>query len=217
MDSDDLTGILEGILFGAGEAVGLSDLCQCLDKTPSEIRFSMKILSQDCQSKARGIRLIQIKDTYQLSTKPEYYDYIKTITKHKQKTGLSRAALETLAIVAYRQPVTRIIIDEIRGVGSSSAIQRLLDCELICDGGRLEAPGRPILYKTTRSFLKAVGFVSLKEMPEYEAFSQGIQEIFDLNTTAESKEKQEFKPAELLSSVLEQVIGEEKKQEEESH
>jgi len=217
MDSDDLTGILEGILFGAGEAIGLNDLCQCLHKTPSEIRFSMKILSQDFQSKARGIRLIQIKDTYQLSTKPEYYDYIKEITKHKQKTGLSRAALETLAIVAYQQPVTRISIDEIRGVGSSSAIQRLLDRGLICDGGRLEAPGRPILYKTTQDFLKAVGFVNLKEMPEYEVFSQGIQEMFDLNITETIRSKSEEKPEKLFSSVLEQAIEEEKIQKEESH
>ncbi|MGV8905344.1 MAG: SMC-Scp complex subunit ScpB [Acetobacterium sp.] len=210
MDCDDLTGILEGILFGAGEAIGLNDLCQCLDKTASEIRFSLKILSQDYQSKARGIRLIQIKDTYQLSTKPEYYDYIKEITMHKQKTGLSRAALETLAIVAYQQPVTRITVDEIRGVSSSSAIQRLLDRGLICDGGRLEAPGRPILYKTTLEFLKAVGFVNLNEMPEYEVFSQGIQEMFELNTSERIKEKPESSPEALFSSVLEQAIAEEK-------
>jgi len=217
MDSDDLTGILEGILFGAGEAVGLNDLCQCLDKTASEVCFSLKILSQDYRSRARGIRLIQIKDTYQLSTKPEYYDYIKEITMHKQKTGLSRAALETLAIVAYQQPVTRITVDEIRGVSSSSAIQRLLDRGLICDGGRLEAPGRPILYKTTLEFLKAVGFVNLKEMPEYETFSQGIQEMFDLNTLEEIIEKPELPTEEMFSSVLEQAIAEEKKQEEENH
>ena len=217
MKCNDLTGILEGILFGAGEAVGLNDLCRCLDKTPLEIRAAMTILSQDYQSEKRGIRLTQIKESYQLSTKPEYYDYIKEITKHKQKTGLSRAGLETLAIVAYQQPVTRIAIDEIRGVSSSSSIQRLLDRGLICDGGRLEAPGRPILYKTTQEFLKSVGFTNLKEMPEYEVFSQGIQEMFDLKTDQESKEKQEAPPVVMFSGILEQAIGEEKKQEEESH
>lgn len=181
MDSDELTGIIEGILFGAGEAIGLNDLCRCLDKSPLEIRFVMEILKQDYQTKARGIRLIQIKDTYQLSTKPDYYHYIREVLKHKQSTGLSRAALETLAIVAYRQPVTRLTIDELRGVSSSSAIQRLLDRGLISDAGRLEAPGRPILYKTTPEFLKSVGFINLEEMPEYEVFSQGKQEQFDLN------------------------------------
>lgn len=217
MEFDELTGILEGILFGSGEAVFLKDLCRCLDKTALEIGEAMEILRQDYQSKSRGIRLIQIEDTYQLSTKPEYYDHIREITKHKQKTGLSRAALETLAIVVYQQPVTRIVIDELRGVSSSSAIQRLLDRSLICEGGRLEAPGRPILYKTTQEFLRAIGFKNLKEIPEYEVFSQGIQEMFELNTIEESKGKPGSAPEEMLSSMLEQAIVEEKKQEEETH
>jgi len=181
LDSDELTGIVEGILFGAGEAIGLNDLCRSLDRSPLEVRFVMEILKQDYQTKARGIRLVQVKDTYQLSTKPEHYDYIREVLKLKQSTGLSRAALETLGIVAYRQPVTRLTIDELRGVSSSSAIQRLLDRELITDAGRLDAPGRPILYKTTPEFLKSVGFTNLQEMPEYEVFSQGKQERFDLN------------------------------------
>ncbi|KNZ43304.1 segregation protein A [Acetobacterium bakii] len=190
LDSDELTGIIEGILFGAGEAIGLNDLCRCLDKSPLEIRFVMEILKQDYQDKARGMRLVQIKDTYQLSTKPEHYDYIREVLKHKQSTGLSRAAQETLAIVAYRQPVTRLVIDELRGVSSSSAIQRLLDRGLISDAGRLEAPGRPILYKTTPEFLRSVGFTNLEEMPEFEVFSQGKQEQFDLNGI-ETNNKQE--------------------------
>ena len=181
MDSDELAGIVEGILFGAGEAIGLNDLCRSLDKSPLEVRFVMEILKQDYQTKARGIRLVQVKDTYQLSTKPEHYDYIREVLKLKQSTGLSRAALETLGIVAYRQPVTRLTIDELRGVSSSSAIQRLLDRELITDAGRLDAPGRPILYKTTPEFLKSVGFSNLQEMPEYEVFSHGKQERFNLN------------------------------------
>lgn len=201
MDSDELAGVIEGILFGAGEAIALNDLCHCLDKPAVEVRFAMEILKQDYRSKARGIRLVEVKDSYQLSTKPEYYEHIRTITKHKQKTGLSRAALETLAIVAYQQPVTRIIIDELRGVGSSSAIQRLLDRGLICDGGRLEAPGRPILYKTTQEFLRAVGFKDLKEMPEYEVFSQGEQEKFDLDGV--EKSDKEPVPETMLSGMLE--------------
>ncbi|HAZ06545.1 MAG TPA: SMC-Scp complex subunit ScpB [Acetobacterium sp.] len=153
------------------------------------------------------MRLVQTKDTYQLSTKPEYYTYIKEITRQQEKTGLSRAALETLAIIAYRQPVTRLAVDELRGVSSSSAIQRLLDRGLICDGGRLEAPGRPILYKTTNAFLKTMGLSSLKEMPEFEVFSQGKQESFDLEllktdsqNTAESSEA-------LLAGMLEKTMG----------
>lgn len=181
MDSDELAGVLEGVLFGAGEAVSLSSLSKTLEKPSSEIRFSMEILKQDYASKARGIRIVEVKDTYQLSTKPEYFEYIRQIIGQQQRNGLSRAALETLAIIAYRQPITRHIIDEIRGVTSSKAIQRLLDHQLICEGGRLDAPGRPILYKTTNEFLKVMGFKNLKEMPDYEEFAQGKQEVFDLN------------------------------------
>lgn len=208
MNSDELAGIIEGILFAAGDGVSITELCRCLDKSVSEVQFAMEILKQDYQSKARGIRLVQIKDSYQLSTKPDYYGYIKEITRHQEKTGLSRAALETLAIIAYRQPVTRLAVDELRGVSSSSAIQRLLDRGLICDGGRLEAPGRPILYKTTNAFLKAMGFTSLKEIPEFEIFSQGKQESFNLELL--NNESQNKAPAsqDLLAEMLKKTIGE---------
>lgn len=202
MDSDMLAGVIEGILFGAGERISLGELCQSLDKTAAEVRFAIEILKQDYQSAARGIRIVQVKDSYQLSTKPENYGYIKKITNHPEKTGLSRAAMETLAIIAYRQPVTRIAIDELRGVSSSSAIQRLLDRGLICDGGRLEAPGRPILYKTTNEFLKTVGFSSLKEMPEYEVFSQGRQEEFKLEMVADEAKPAVAPGQELLAEML---------------
>lgn len=207
MNSDELAGIIEGILFGAGDGVSMTELCRCLDKPLSEVQFAMEILKQDYQSKARGIRLVQIKDTYQLSTKPDYYGYIKEITRHQEKTGLSRAALETLAIIAYRQPVTRLAVDELRGVSSSSAIQRLLDRGLICDGGRLEAPGRPILYKTTNAFLKTMGFTSLKEIPEFEVFSQGKQESFDLELLNSESAKNDGSSEDLLAVMLEKTMG----------
>lgn len=207
MNSDELAGIIEGILFGAGDGVSMTELCRCLDKPVPEVQFAMEILKQDYQSKARGLRLVQIKDTYQLSTKPDYYGYIKEITRHQEKTGLSRAALETLAIIAYRQPVTRLAVDELRGVSSSSAIQRLLDRGLICDGGRLEAPGRPILYKTTHAFLKTMGLTSLKEIPEFEIFSQGKQESFDLELLKSASESNEASSEELLAGMLEKTMG----------
>lgn len=207
MNSDELAGIIEGILFGAGDGVSMSELCRCLDKPASEVQFAMEILKQDYQSKARGIRLVQIKDSFQLSTKPDYYGYIKEITRHQEKTGLSRAALETLAIIAYRQPVTRLAVDELRGVSSSSAIQRLLDRGLICDGGRLEAPGRPILYKTTNAFLKTMGFTSLKEIPEFEVFSQGKQESFDLELLNSDAGKNDGSSEDLLAAMLEKTMG----------
>ncbi|WP_303868972.1 SMC-Scp complex subunit ScpB [Acetobacterium wieringae] len=207
MNSDELAGVIEGILFGAGDGVSMSELCRCLDKPVAEVQFAMEILKQDYQSQARGIRLVQIKDTYQLSTKPEYYAYIKDITRQQEKTGLSRAALETLAIIAYRQPVTRLAVDDLRGVSSSSAIQRLLDRGLICDGGRLEAPGRPILYKTTNAFLKTMGLSSLKEMPEFEVFSQGKQESFDLELLKTKTQDSADSSEAVLAGMLEKTMG----------
>jgi segregation and condensation protein B len=213
LDNDDLVGIIEGILFGAGDLVSLKDLSRILAKSTLEVGFALEILKLDYQSKARGIRLVEVNETYQLSTKPEYYEYIRDITRHKQKNGLSRAALETLAIVAYRQPVTRLLIDELRGVSSSSAIQGLLDKGLLSESGRLEAPGRPILYQTTSEFLKVIGFKNLKEMPEYEAFSQGKQEKSDLIDSITSDQETIKKPIKMISSILEQAILDKNKEE----
>lgn len=176
MDSDELAGILEGILFGAGEAVALSSLVRVLEQPASDIEFALTILKQDYASKARGIRLVEVGKTYQLSTKPDYYTYIKKIIGRSPKNALSRPALETLAIVAYRQPITRNLIDDVRGVSSSSTIQRLVDSDLICEAGRLEAIGRPILYKTTREFLKTMGYKTLNELPDYASFSEADKE-----------------------------------------
>jgi segregation and condensation protein B len=142
-----------------------------------------------------------VKDTYQLSTKPEIHEHIRQIMGQEQKNGLSRAAMETLAIIAYRQPITRQVIDEIRGVASSKALQRLLDQQLICECGRLEAPGRPFLYKTSNEFLKAMGFKDLKEMPDYETFSEGQQQVFNLEDTDDPKADVEMTSNEVSDSV----------------
>jgi segregation and condensation protein B len=201
MDSDELAGILEGILFGAGDAVSMNSLSKVLEVPTADIRFALEILKQDYRSKARGIRLVEVKDTYQLSTKPEIHEHIRQIMGQEQKNGLSRAAMETLAIIAYRQPITRQVIDEIRGVASSKALQRLLDQQLICECGRLEAPGRPFLYKTSNEFLKAMGFKDLKEMPDYETFSEGQQQVFNLEDTDDPKADVEMTSNEVSDSV----------------
>lgn len=212
MSSDELAGVIEGILFGVGEGITLNELCRGLEKPSAEVLFALKILGEDLKGSGRGIRLVQIKETYQLSTKPEYYESIRKVTQHKQKTGLSRAAMETLSIIAYRQPVTRLAIDDIRGVSSSSAIQRLLDRGLICEGGRLEAPGRPILYKTTQEFLKALGFKTLKEMPEFEVFSEGKQDVFELEKEVEISPNEIKHTEEVLKKILTQAMDENKKE-----
>jgi segregation and condensation protein B len=179
----------------------MNSLSKVLEVPTADIRFALEILKQDYRSKARGIRLVEVKDTYQLSTKPELHEHIRQIMGQEQKSGLSRAAMETLAIIAYRQPITRQVIDEIRGVASSKALQRLLDQQLICECGRLEAPGRPFLYKTSNEFLKAMGFKDLKEMPDYETFSEGQQQVFNLEDADDPKADVEMTSKEVSESV----------------
>lgn len=114
----------------------------------------------------RGIKLFKIEDKYQLGTKPENEIYIVKLLRTNQRQSLSQAAIETLAIISYKQPVTRIEIEEIRGVRSDKAIQTLLDKELIKESGRLEVVGRPIVYGTTDNFLKQFGIERLEELPD---------------------------------------------------
>ena len=182
-------GVVEAVLFAAGDAVELRDLCQILALARDDVRGLMLALGEDYADKDRGLRLVQVGDSWQLSTKPEYYSFISKITNRQEPTGLSRAAMETLSIVAYRQPITRVDIDNLRGVSSSSSIQKLLDRGLIKEAGRLEAPGRPILYKTTPVFLKTVGITALEDLPSFETFASGEQQLMEFQKP-EGEEKQ---------------------------
>jgi segregation and condensation protein B len=142
-----------------------------LEASPKHLEEVLEELIQDYQDEDRGIKLIRINGDYQLATKNEYSDYIQKLLKKNKRQSLSQASLESLAIVAYKQPITRIDIDEIRGVKSDSAIARLMDKELIKEVGRLEVPGRPILYCTTEEFLRQFGVRDLKELPSLNLFS----------------------------------------------
>lgn len=164
-------GIIEALLFVSGEPLSLKELALNLDASPKHLEKVLEELIEDYQHEDRGIKLIRINGDYQLSTKNEYSNYIQKLLKKNKRQSLSQASLESLAIVAYKQPITRIDIDEIRGVKSDSAISRLMDKELIKEVGRLEVPGRPILYSTTEEFLRQFGVGDLKELPSLDLFS----------------------------------------------
>lgn len=171
-------GLVEGILFASGEAVHEQTLAQALNIETDCLGEVLTRLAEDYTGRNRGLRLVQTGRFWQLTTKPELYEYIAKVVEVQESSGLSRAALETLAIIAYRQPITRIDIDGIRGVSSNSSVQRLMDKGHIKEAGRLEAPGRPILYKTTPDFLRSIGLASLQDLPSYESFSQeGTPEV----------------------------------------
>ena len=170
-------GIIEAMLFVSGEPLSLKELALHLEASPKYLEEVLEELIEDYQEEDRGIKLIRINGDYQLVTKNEYSDYIQKLLKKNKRQSLSQASLESLAIVAYKQPITRIDIDEIRGVKSDSAISRLMDKELIKEVGRLEVPGRPILYCTTEEFLRQFGVHDLKELPSLDLFS--IEEEFE--------------------------------------
>ena len=177
---DKRKAIIEAILFTMGESVEISRLAEVID---SDVKTTKKLLAdmqQEYVEREGGIQLLILDDAVQLCTRKELYEYIIRIAKAPRKVTLSEAALETLAIVAYKQPITRVEIEKIRGVSSHHSIDRLLEYDFIQELGRLDAPGRPILFGTTEQFLRSFGLESLAQMPE-----------MDMNKMEEFKEEAE--------------------------
>ncbi len=189
-DEAKLTGLLESILFAAGEPVSAADTADALGITRETLDSCADRLEESYRSSERGIRLVRTEDRYSLSTKPENYPQIAAVLGRSRRRTLTRASAEVLAVVAYRQPVTRVDVDQIRGVGSAGSIQKLLDSDLIEECGRLEAPGRPYLYRTTQTFLINAGIRSLEELPDWNSFG-GNEESDDEPGEAGTAEKKE--------------------------
>ena len=169
-------GIIESILFAAGDPVSYKELSETLEINEDKVKKVIKEMNRDYEDQSRGIHIVEFNNKLQLSTKPEYGSYIKKMIKQDNRQNLSQAALETLAIISYRQPITRIDIDELRGVRSDRAIATLLEKGLIKECGRLDTVGRPILYGTTEDFLKYFGFKNIKELPELIEFNLDLEE-----------------------------------------
>ena len=164
MENQKIKAIIEAILFSAGRIVEQEELILTLEIDKNEIEKIIKEMQEEFQT--RGIEIIKVENGYQLCTKKEYYEYIYPILDKRAKPNLSTAALETLAIIAYNQRVTKAEIEAIRGVNSDGTIYKLLDYGLIEDAGKADLPGRPITYKTTPEFLKMFGYESLANLPE---------------------------------------------------
>lgn len=157
---------IEGILFAAGESVKAAKLAVVLDTDIDTVRQAVDELRNEYNEQKRGFSIIEILEGYQICSRPEYYTYIQEILGEQRNQPLSNAAMETLAIIAYKQPVTRSQIENIRGVNSDGCVNRLYERSLIDEAGRLDAPGRPILYKTTDTFLRCFGLKSPKDLPK---------------------------------------------------
>ncbi len=171
MDQSELCGIIEAILFVAGEAVAREDLAHALDLTVMELDPALEQLAHHYDVEKRGLKLNRFGDSVQLTTRPEYAKYIERLLQPVQKQSLSQAMMETLSIVAYRQPVTKAEVEAIRGVKCDYSMQSLSNKGMICEVGRKEGLGRPILYGTTEVFLQHFGIASLEDLPELNEYS----------------------------------------------
>lgn len=166
MDKKRQKAVLEAILFTMGESVEVDRLAEVIELSVKETRELLEELKKDYNKKERGITLMEFDGAFQMCTKPEMYEYLVKIAKTHRKLVLTDSVLETLSIIAYKQPVTKSEIEKIRGVSCDHAVNKLLEYELIIEVGRLDAPGRPILFGTTEQFLRSFGVKSLEELPE---------------------------------------------------
>ena len=165
LETKELESAVEGILFASGEPVHIDRICLALDLDKLSVEQVLQRLGDYYAFERRGIRLIRMDDTWQLCSAPEYADMIRRAFEIRKPAKLSQPALEVLAIIAYYQPTTRASVDQIRGVDSSYTVGLLLERKLIEECGRLQVPGRPRLYRTTKNFLRAFHLSSLEELP----------------------------------------------------
>lgn len=166
MELKELQAALEGILFASGEPVAAERLCVGLDVDRATLDQVAQHLMDEYSFQHRGIRLVKLDGCYQLCSAPEYAEYIRKTLESRKPARLSQSALEVLAVIAYYQPATRAYVDQIRGVDSSYTVGLLLERDLIEECGRLAVPGRPILYRTTKNFLRSFNLTTLDELPE---------------------------------------------------
>ena len=166
LEMKELEAAVEGILFASGEPVHIDRICLALDIDRLSAQQILQRLGDYYAYERRGMRLIRMEDTWQLCSAPDYADIIRRAFEIRKSAKLSQPALEVLTIIAYYQPTTRAYVDQVRGVDSAYTVGLLLDRKLIEECGRLQVPGRPRLYRTTRDFLRAFHLTSLEDLPE---------------------------------------------------
>ena len=203
----DITSAIEAILFASGDSIPVARLSLVLGAQESEILSAAQQLRDEYEREGRGIRLLILDDKLQLCSSPEYAQFITKALEQRKPPVLSQSALETLAVVAYYQPVTRAYIDQVRGVDSSYTVSTLIERGLIAPAGRLEAPGRPITLKTTDVFLRTMCISSLDELPELPnlATTEGTEQ---LRRKIEQLQRAESGEQIILEEITDQSSGE---------
>ena len=181
MEQKRLEAVIEAILFTMGESVEVNRIAAAVEHDKQTVIKVIHNLMDRYESEDRGIRIIELEDSYQMCTKPEMYDYLVKIAKVPKRHILTDV-LETLSIIAYKQPITRTEIEKIRGVKCDHAISKLSEYNLITDVGRLDAPGRPLLFGTTEEFLRQFGVASIDDLP-----SLNVEKMEDFKQEAEEE------------------------------
>lgn len=222
-DMKELQGILESVLFVSSEPVPLARFLAVLEDVPkADVEEGLRGLEHALEQDSRGIRLTKVAGGYRLVTKQEYAPWVKRLDKTKSPAKLSRSALESLAIIAYKQPLVRAEIEEIRGVEASGVIRTLLERKLVRIVGRKEVPGRPIMYGTTKFFLEHFGLNDLSQLPPLREFKElgeaeqallpidpgSVQQVGEVVAQAEGMAEQVGEaPVEMESADMGQLEG----------
>lgn len=181
MKEEKCEAVIEGILFAMGESVEIARLAEVLEISQEEVQKILANMKQRYEAENRGIEMMEIENAVQLCTKKDTYEYLIKIAKQPKRHMMTDVLLETLSIIAYKQPITKLEIEKIRGVSCSHAVNKLVEYNLVCELGRLDAPGRPLLFGTTEDFLRSFGVQSIEELPvlnqeQLEEFKQQAEE-----------------------------------------
>lgn len=165
MEEKKYQAIIEAILFTMGESVELEKIASALELDKKETKKIIDDMMERYEDESVGVRIIELDGAYQMCTKSEMYEYIIKVAKQPKRHVLTDVLLETLSIIAYKQPITKVEIEKIRGVSCDHAVNKLVEYNLVCELGRLDAPGRPLLFGTTEEFLRSFGVQSIDELP----------------------------------------------------
>lgn len=185
MEDNKIEGIIEAILFTMGNSVEIEKIAGAIEQDTETTRRIIHNMMDKYEAEDRGIRIIELENSFQMCTKKETYEYLIKVAKQPKRYVLTDVALETLSIIAYKQPVTRLEIEKIRGVKSDHAVNKLIEYGLVCEVGRLDAPGKPILFGTTEEFLRRFSVQSIDDLPslnpeQMETFKEEAEEEVQL-------------------------------------
>lgn len=186
MKIERMEAVIEAVLFTMGDSVETDKLAVAIEQDAETTRKIVHNMMDRYEAENRGIKIIEIENGFQLCTKPEYYENLIKVASQPRKYQLTDVLLETLSIIAYKQPITKLEIEKIRGVSSDHAVNRLVEYNLVCEVGRMDAPGRPMLFGTTEDFLRAFGVQSVEDLP---SLSQDMVEEFKVEAEEEVQMK----------------------------